>query len=112
MRGIVMYVDVFAAGIGQWYEFKCEEEAVVRDIINEMYLSIKYIEKQKNEIEESFHMKSAGIEGVAEYKIDQDEQELYRRELNLVCIDKGRILNKNVKLKECNVENGNRLILI
>lgn len=107
-----MYVDVFAAGIGQWYEFKCEEEAIVGDIINEMYLSIKYIEKQKDKIEESFQIGSAGIEGIAKYKMNQSKKELYGRELDLVCIDKEQILNKNVRLRECNVENGDRLILI
>ena len=31
----MVYVDVFVAGVGKWYEFKCEETALIRDIIKE-----------------------------------------------------------------------------
>ena len=27
----MVYVDVFVAGVGKWYEFKCEETALIRD---------------------------------------------------------------------------------
>ena len=33
----MVYVDVFVAGVGKWYEFKCEETALIRDIIKEIY---------------------------------------------------------------------------
>ena len=32
----MVYVDVFVAGVGKWYEFKCEETALIRDIIKEI----------------------------------------------------------------------------
>lgn len=108
-----MYVDVLVAGIGKWYEFSWEEEAIVKDIINEMYITIKYVEEQtKSETVGLFQRKSMNIEDSASYKVKGEEAELYRRELNLVCIDKKQVLDKNAKLKECDVENGDRLILI
>ena len=33
----MVYVDVFVAGVGKWYEFKCEETALIRDLIKEIY---------------------------------------------------------------------------
>ena len=37
----MVYVDVFVAGVGKWYEFRCEETALIRDIIKEIYNKYK-----------------------------------------------------------------------
>ena len=80
------YVDVFVAGVGKWYEFKCEETALIRDIIKEIYDVIR----DKESI-------------ICEKQIDL--------ELYLACIENKRILPLDFKLEESGVENGNRLIL-
>ena len=79
-------VDVFVAGVGKWYEFKCEETALIRDIIKEIYDVIR----DKESI-------------ICEKQIDL--------ELYLACIENKRILPLDFKLEESGVENGNRLIL-
>ena len=83
----MVYVDVFVAGVGKWYEFKCEETALIRDIIKEIYDVIR----DKESI-------------ICEKQIDL--------ELYLACIENKRILPLDFKLEESGVENGNRLILI
>nr|WP_288642196.1 hypothetical protein [uncultured Anaerobutyricum sp.] len=82
----MVYVDVFVAGVGKWYEFKCEETALIRDIIKEIYDVIR--DKESIICEK------------------QTELELY-----LACIENKRILPLDFKLEESGVENGNRLIL-
>ena len=82
----MVYVDVFVAGVGKWYEFKCEETALIRDIIKEIYDVIR----DKESI-------------ICEKQIDL--------ELYLACIESKVVLNPNVRLEECVVNNGNRLIL-
>lgn len=88
-----MYVDIFVAGIRQWYEFKCEEKAVIRSLIREIYNII------------------CELETVNDEKFIESQFEEFEKELCLACIDSKQILNKNVTLEECGVENGNRLIL-
>lgn len=82
----MVYVDVFVAGVGKWYEFKCEKTALIRDIIKEIY---DVIQDKENIICEK-----------------QEEMEL-----SLACIENKRILSPDFKLEESRVENGNRLIL-
>ncbi len=82
----MVYVDVFVAGVGKWHEFKCEETALIRDIIKEIY---DVIQDKENIICEK-----------------QEEMEL-----SLACIENKRILSPDFKLEESGVENGNRLIL-
>lgn len=98
-----MYVDVFVAGIGKWYEFKCEEAAMIENIIMEIYITIKSIESEHGKQRE---------EGTPAYEGGECKAELYTKELNLVCIDSRQILDKNARLRDCRVENGNKLILI
>ena len=31
----MIYVDIFVAGVGKWYEFRCEETEIVKNIIKE-----------------------------------------------------------------------------
>ena len=82
----MVYVEVFAAGIGKWYEFKCKETALIRDIIKEMY-------------------------GVIRDKENIICEELIEKKLYLACIDSRQILPLDFKLEESGIENGNRLIL-
>lgn len=108
-----MCVDVFAAGIGKWYEFRCEEDAVIKNIIKEMYIAIRNIEK--NTTSEITELSQAGSVERKENKrdtVEEKERELYKNKLSLVCINSREILDKNSRLKDCAVENGNRLILI
>lgn len=88
-----MYVDIFIAGVRQWYEFKCEEKVVIKDIIQEIYSVICSLE----EMDDSRS---------TEYRYKQPEKELC-----LACIDSRQILNENMTFEECGIENGNRLIL-
>lgn len=108
-----MYVDVFAAGTGKWYEFKCEENAVIKNIIKEMYIAIKDIEKKERNNTSEFIQEGAVSSREAQiYRTEEREKELYENKLNLICIDSKAIFDKNARLKDCAVENGNRLILI
>lgn len=50
----MVYVDVFVAGVGKWYEFKCEETALIRDIIKEIYDVIRDFIKEKKQMEELY----------------------------------------------------------
>lgn len=86
-----MYVDVFVAGRGTWYEFKCEETSLVKDIIKEMCIMVNCLEKEDGEIEKT---------------------EVNELNLNLICIDSQQVLDNNAKLENCAVQNGNRLMLI
>ena len=70
----MIYVDIFVAGIGKWYEFRCEETEIVKNIIKEIYHTVMNIEFT-------------------------------------TCIESKVVLNPNVRLEECVVNNGNRLIL-
>ena len=112
-----MYVDVFAAGTGRWYEFKCEEKAFIKDIIEEMYFAINYLEeekknenKDKNEEQKENPNKNQNKNRERDYKMKG--YRLSELSLNLICIESQEILNKYKKLKDCAVENGDRLILI
>lgn len=108
-----MCIDVFAAGTGKWYEFKCEENAVIKNIIKEMYIAIKDVEKKDGNNTSEFIQEGAVVLREAKiYRTEQREKELYENKLNLICIDCKEILDKNARLKDCAVENGNRLILI
>lgn len=69
----MVYVDVFVAGVGKWYEFKCEETALIRDIIKEIYDVIR----DKESI-------------ICEKQIDL--------ELYLACIENKRILPLDAKI--------------
>lgn len=80
----MIHVDVFVAGTGKWYEFKCKETSLIRDIIRDMY---DVIRDKENVICEKW------------------------MELYLACIENRQILSLNSKLEESGVENGNRLIL-
>ena len=40
----MIYVDIFVAGIGKWYEFRCEETEIVKNIIKEIYHTVMNIE--------------------------------------------------------------------
>lgn len=88
-----MYVDIFVAGIRRWCEFKCDEKAVIKSLIREVYDVICELE-------------TVDGEGVIEYQFEK-----FEKELCLACIDSTQILNKNMTLEECGIENGNRLIL-
>lgn len=108
-----MYIDVFAAGTGKWYEFRCEENAAIKNIIKEMYIAIRNIEKEAgNETSELIQTGAVALKETQVYRIEEQENELYKNKLNLICIDSKEILDKNARLKDCTVENGNRLILI
>ena len=37
----MIYVDIFVAGVGKWYEFRCEETEIVKNIIKEIYVKNK-----------------------------------------------------------------------
>ena len=39
-----MYVDIFIAGVGKWYEFKCEEGEKIKNIIRQIYINVMGIE--------------------------------------------------------------------
>ena len=86
-----MYVDVFAAGRGTWYEFRCEETLLVKDIIKEMYIMVNCLEKENGQAEKT---------------------EANELNLNLICVDSQQVLDKNTKLGSCAVQNGDRLMLI
>lgn len=88
-----VYVDVFVAGIKQWYEFKCEEKAVIKSFIREVYSVI-------------YELETVNDEEFIKYPFEE-----FKKELCLACIDSKQILNKNMTLEECGVESGNRLIL-
>lgn len=91
-----MYVDIFVAGTGKWYEFKCEEKEKVKDIIEQIYLMI---------------IKLENING-SNLKKDESEIPVKISDLYLVCIDSRKILlNSDDCLEECMVENGSKLIL-
>lgn len=108
-----MCVDVFAAGIGKWYEFRCEEDAVIKNIIKEMYIAIRNIERKRgSEMTELFQADSIEKKENQRDTAEEREKELYKNKLSLVCINSREILDKNSRLKDCAVENGNRLILI
>ena len=77
----MIYVDIFVAGIGKWYEFRCEETEIVKNIIKEIYHTVMNIE---------FTTCTKLEEKNLESKV---------------------VLNPNVRLEECVVNNGNRLIL-
>lgn len=40
----MIYVDIFVAGVGKWYEFRCEETEIVKNIIKEIYHTVMNIE--------------------------------------------------------------------
>ena len=82
----MIYVDIFVAGVGKWYEFRCEETEIVKNIIKEIYHTVM------------------NIEFTTCTKLE--EENLY-----LACIESKVVLNPNVRLEECVVNNGNRLIL-
>ena len=94
----MVYVDVFVAGVGKWYEFKCEETALIRDIIKENPNNFRVF--GPDEIYDVIRDKESII---CEKQIDL--------ELYLACIENKRILPLDFKLEESGVENGNRLIL-
>ena len=70
----MIYVDIFVAGIGKWYEFRCEETEIVKNL-------------------------------------ERGKERLKEENLYLACIESKVVLNPNVRLEECVVNNGNRLIL-
>ena len=82
----MIYVDIFVAGVGKWYEFRCEETEIVKNIIKEIYHTVM------------------NIEFTTCTKLE--EKNLY-----LACIESKVVLNPNVRLEECVVNNGNRLML-
>lgn len=92
-----MYVDIFIAGVGKWYEFKCGEEEKIKDIIKQIYIIVTDIERINNIEQEQNQQVIEQLTG----KID----------LQLACLESKKILEQNARLKDCPVENGNRLIL-
>ncbi len=94
-----MYVDIFIAGVGKWYEFKCEEEEKIKNIIRQIYINVM------------------GIEGLSDDEWKQTENKgrmeclMREADLQLACLESKKILDENALLGECPVENGNRLIL-
>ena len=82
-----MYIDIFVAGVGKWYEFKCEEGEKVKDIIRQIYTAVTDIEGLRN----------------IEQKQNQNEQQnlIEKADLRLACLESKKILD----------ENGNKLIL-
>ena len=86
----MIYVDIFVAGVGKWYEFRCEETEIVKNIIKEIYHTVMNIE----------------FTTCTKLKERLKEENLY-----LACIESKVMLNPNVRLEECVVNNGNRLIL-
>ena len=83
----MIYVDIFVAGIGKWYEFRCEETEIVKNI--EFTTCTKLEEKN----------------------LERGKERLKEENLYLACIESKVVLNPNVRLEECVVNNGNRLIL-
>lgn len=114
-----MYVDVFAAGTGRWYEFKCEEKAFIKDIIEEIYFAISCLEnekkngnKDKDKNKKQKETPNENLNRNHERPHEMKDDRLSELSLNLICIESQEILNKYKKLKDCAVENGDRLILI
>lgn len=91
-----MYIDVFVAGMGKWYEFKCEEREKIKDIIEQIYFMVINLENIKSS---SLEKGSSGLSSIK------------ASDLYLACIDSKEILSKDARLEECMVENGNKLIL-
>lgn len=90
----MIYVDIFVAGVGKWYEFRCEETEIVKNIIKEIYNTVM------------------NIEFTTCTKLEEKNLERGKEEnLYLACIESKAVLNPNVRLEECVVNNGNRLIL-
>ena len=106
-----MYVDVFVGDTGQWYEFRCEEEAFIKDIIEEIYFTINCLRNEKQDKKQNEN-KNRKQEQNRKGDHKMNSYGLYELGLNLICIESQEILNKYKKLKDCTVENGNRLILI
>lgn len=90
-----MYVDIFVAGTGKWYEFKCEEKEKVKHIIEQIYLMIIRLENTNG----------------SSLKKDESEMPVKVSDLYLVYIDSRKILNSDDCLEECMVKNGSKLIL-
>lgn len=92
-----VYIDIFVAGVGKWYEFKCEEGEKVKNIIRQIYTVVTDIEGLRN----------------IEQKQNQNEQQnlIEKADLRLACLESKKILDENIRLEECSVENGNKLIL-
>ena len=88
----MIYVDIFVAGVGKWYEFRCEETEIVKNIIKEIY---QFTTCTKLE----------------EKNLERGKERLKEENLYLACIESKVVLNPNVRLEECVVNNGNRLIL-
>lgn len=84
-----MYVDIFVAGVGKWYEFKCEEGEKVKDIIRQIYIAVTDIEGLRN----------------IEQKQNQNEQKslIEKADLRLACLESKKILDGNISLEECSV---------
>ena len=106
----MVYVDVFVAGVGKWYEFKCEETALIRDIIKEIYDVIRDKESIICEKQIDLELYLACIENKRilplDFKLEESGVENGNR-----LIESKVVLNPNVRLEECVVNNGNRLIL-
>ena len=96
--GSVIYVDIFVAGIGKWYEFRCEETEIVKNIIKEIYHTVMNIE-------------FTTCTKLEEKNLERGKERLKEENLYLACIESKVVLNPNVRLEECVVNNGNRLIL-
>ena len=99
----MVYVDVFVAGVGKWYEFKCEETALIRDIIKEIYDVIRDKESIICEKQIDLELYLACIENKRILPLDFKLEESG--------VESKVVLNPNVRLEECVVNNGNRLIL-
>ena len=91
-------VDIFVAGVGKWYEFRCEETEIVKNIIKEIYHTVMNIE-------------FTTCTKLEEKNLERGKERLKEENLYLACIESKVVLNPNVRLEECVVNNGNRLIL-
>lgn len=90
-----MYVDIFVAGVGKWYEFECTETEKVKDIMEQIYCTV------------------VSMESLSDNNMEQENSEILIKveELYLACIDSKKVLDPNFCLKQCPVKNGNKLIL-
>lgn len=94
----MIYVDIFVAGVGKWYEFRCEETEIVKNIIKEIYHTVMNIE-------------FTTCTKLEEKNLERGKERIKEENLYLACIESKVMLNPNVRLEECVVNNGNRLIL-
>lgn len=97
-----MHVDIFIAGVGKWYEFKCEEGEKIKNIIRQIYINVMGIEGLSDDGWKQTENKG-GKGGI--------ERLIREADLQLACLESKKILDENALLGECPVENGNRLIL-